>query len=190
MISEPPEYDPITVWQSQRQHDVPSQQDILRRSREYEAKIRRASVIFGVALLLHLALSITEDIGGFKGRIWWVGVIRFALMIVWVYNIPSSAGRRDSSSLMFLTSSAITPVFDFYRRQLQHRRDYFRDDYRRILQVGLIGVGFVLYSIFYPSLFLVFGIPLAVCAVLIYKRRQLELPKIQEELELLDRLNL
>jgi len=41
MISEPPEYDPIAIWQNQQKHVPPSFQDILMRARRFEARNRR-----------------------------------------------------------------------------------------------------------------------------------------------------
>jgi hypothetical protein len=187
MILEPPDYDPITVWQSQTEHSAPTLEEILKRADQFKAKNRRGTFIFAVAFILYLGISLTEDFAGIKASIWWVGVIRFALLIVWVYYLPLKTSSTDNSSLIFLRP-AITPVLDFYRRELERRRDYFQDDYRRVLQLVFLGIAFTLYSVFYPSLFLIFGIPLAVWAVLLYQRRKGVLPQIQREIETLDRL--
>jgi hypothetical protein len=188
MISEPPNYDPITVWQSQTEHSTPALEDVLKRAHQFKAKDRRAAFIFGAAFILHIAISLTEDFAGVEGRLWWVGVIRFALLTVWVYYLPFRTFGTNNSSPISLRVAAMTPVLDFYRRELVRRRDYFRDDYRGVLQLVLLGAAFIIYSVFYPRLFLVFSIPLAVWTVLLYKRRKDELPQIQREIETLDRL--
>ena len=187
MISEPPDYDPITVWQNQKEHSAPSLEQILMRANKFKAKNRRGAFIFGLAFGLHLAVSVAQDAAGMRG-IWWVGIIQFALLIVWVYYIPFKTSGADNLSPLSLRTAAMTPVFDFYRRQLEKHRDYLRDDTRGVVQLVIIGIAFALNSLLYPSLFLIFGIPLAVCAAVFYKRRRAELPRIQHELEILDRL--
>ena len=187
MISEPPEYDPIAIWQNQQKHVPPSFQDILMRARRFEARNRRGVLIFSTALILHIAVSIVEDLSGTKSRIWWVGSIRFALMSVWIYFLPFSKSRTDGSSTLFLRGAANTPVLDFYRRQLRRRIDYFQDSLVRKVQIAALLVSFVLYSIFYPPLFLVSGVPFAILTILFYKRRLRELPAIQDELDVVNR---
>ena len=187
MISEPPEYDPKTIWQSQKQHSIPSFEEILMRAHRLKEKNRRRAVIFATALILHLAVSVVEDIAGVDGSLWWVGVIRFALLVVWVYYIPSAPLGIYNSSPLSLRTIAMTPVFDFYRTQLERRRDYFQDGYRTQLQSVLLCAGFILYSIVYPRPFLVFGIPIAIVSALLYKRRNRELPEIKREIDALNR---
>src|SRR5262245_53491517 len=126
MILEPPDYDPITVWQSQTEHSAPTLEAILKRADQFKAKNRRGTFIFALAFILYLGISITEDFAVIKAGIWWVGVIRFALLIVWVYYLPLNASSSDNSALIFLRP-AVTPVLDFYRRELERRRDYFQD---------------------------------------------------------------
>ena len=70
MISEPPEYDPIAVWQNQTERTAVSMDDVLRSAHRLEAKNRRDRLVFGIALSLHLAVSITEDFAGIKTSIW------------------------------------------------------------------------------------------------------------------------
>jgi hypothetical protein len=188
MILDPPNYDPITVWQSQTEHSTPRQEELLRRAGQFKATNRRGSLVFAMAFILHLGISLTEDFAGVRASIWWIGVIRFALMIVWVYYLPFSTSGTNKASPISLRDAGLTPVLDFYRRELERRRDYFQDDYRKVVQWILLGAGFTLYSIFYPKLFLVFAVPLAIWAVLLYKRRVSELPEIQRELAALDRL--
>jgi hypothetical protein len=187
MISEPPEYDPKTIWQSQTQYSIPSFEEIRMRAHRLMEKNRRGAVIFAAALILYLALSVGEDVAGVDGPLWWIGVIRFALLVVWVYYIPSASPAIFNSSPLSLRTIAMTPVFDFYRTQLERRRDYFQDGYRMQLQSVLLGAGFILYSIAYPRLFLVFGIPIAIGSALLYKRRNCELPEIKREIEALNR---
>jgi hypothetical protein len=118
-----------------------------------------------------------------------VGVIRFALLLVWVAYIPIQPLLSSGNSLSIFSPDAGTiPVFDFYRRQLERRRDYFQDDYRKVIQLVIVGFAFILYSVLYPRLFLVFGIPIAVCGIVFHRRRSRELPQIQREIEILDRL--
>jgi hypothetical protein len=81
---------------------------------------------------LHLALSLLPNLTGLPTTLWWVGVIRFALLITCVNFIPFRNDMDNRSSLGFLSAAADTPIFDFYRRQLIHRKDYFQDDARRM----------------------------------------------------------
>jgi hypothetical protein len=187
MISEPPEYDPVTIWQSQAPQSVPSLEDVLMRSRRFQTQNRRHALIFSIALGLHLFVSIAEDLAGTKSTIWWVGAIRFLLMTIWVYFLPFNTARNDQSSTLFLREAATTPVLDFYKRQLQKQRDYFQDNFVRKLQIVFLIVSFILYSIFYPPVFLFFGFPFAIVVAVFFKRRQRQLPRLQEELETLAR---
>src|SRR5262245_40322240 len=109
MISEPPNYDPIAVWQSQTEHTAPTLEEVLKRAGQFKAKNRRGTFIFAVAFILHLGISLTEDFAGYAASIWWVGVIRFALLIVWVYYLPLKTSSTDNSSLIFLRIAAMTP---------------------------------------------------------------------------------
>jgi tellurite resistance protein TehA-like permease len=187
MISEPPNYDPVALWQKHSEFTPPSLQDMRRRADNFDAEIRRGRMIFATALVLHLAMSLLPNLTGLRTSFWWFGVIQFALLITWVTFIPFRNGMNNQFSLRFLISAADTPVFDFYRRQLIRRRDYFQDDARRTVQIIVLGFNFILYSVVYPKLFIVFGLPLLFFALLLYKRRKFELPKIQQELQLLDR---
>src|SRR5262245_21672090 len=128
MMGGPPDYDPRTVWQNQKEHAAPSLEEIMTRAEEFRRKSRRGAHVFWIALLLHLAVSVAEDFAGIK--VWWVGVIRFALFITWVAYIPFRG--LDDASPTILRIAGTTPVLDFYRRQLQRQRDYFTDNYRRI----------------------------------------------------------
>jgi hypothetical protein len=186
MIAE--EFNPITVWQSQTSLPAPTMEQIDMRARSFERKNRRRNLVFCIALSMHLGVSLVEDATDAKGAIWWIGVLRFALFITWVAYIPFRSHDKDASSLTFLRIVALTPVLEFYRKQLEQQRDYFQDDYRRKTQFIAIGAGFILYSIFYPSLFLVFGIPIVIGAAVFYKRRRDELPEIRRELAELRRL--
>jgi hypothetical protein len=161
--------------------------DLQRRSENFEAQHRRGHLIFVTAITLHLAVSLLPNLTGLPTSLWWVGVIRFALLIIWVSFIPFKQETDNHLSLGFLSAAADTPVFDFYRRQLVRRRDYFQDNSRRTIQIVVFGLSFVLYSAVYPRLFILFGLPLLFFALLVYKRRKFELPKIQQELQLLDR---
>jgi hypothetical protein len=185
MIAEPPEFNPIAVWRNQTVPPAPSLEAIAARARAFAAKNRRHTLIFSIALALHVTVSVIEDATVAKGSIWWLGVIRFALFVTWVVYIPF---RKDEASLTSLRVAALTPVLDFYRTQLERQRDYFQDDLRRKTQFIALGVGFILYSLFYPSLFLVFGIPIIAGAAIFYKLRRSELPEIQRELGTLRRL--
>jgi hypothetical protein len=188
MIADTPEFDPIAVWQGQASPSAPLVEDITERARAFEARNRRRAIVFGLALGLHLAVSLVEDARVAKGSIWWVGVIRFALFTTWVLYLPFRPGDADDVSRTSLRLSGLTPVLDFYRRQLERQRNYFQDDHHRKTRFIALAVGFVLYSIFYPSLFLVFGIPIIVGAAAFYRRRRAEAPEIQHELEILQRL--
>src|SRR5262245_41362694 len=108
MILEPPNYDPIAVWQSQTEHSAPTLEEICRRARQFNARNRRDALIFAAAFILHFAISLTEDFAGVSASIWWVGVIRFALLIVWVYYIPFKSSDTDNSSPIFLRVAAMT----------------------------------------------------------------------------------
>src|SRR5262245_61954261 len=151
MNPELPKLDPLAIWQSHSaDHAVPSLREISARAGEFEAKTRRRSLHFWIAAALYLAASITEDFGGVKGTIWWVGVIRFGLFVLWVLYIPFRKGAADDTLHRLSRLGGTTPVLDVYRTQLVRLRDYFRDSYRAKLQAGLLVVGFIFYSIFYP----------------------------------------
>ena len=187
MTNQPPDFDPIAVWQNTREHSAPSLEELMDRANQLRERQRRDGLIFVIAFVLHLVVSLGEDFLGIEGNLWWVGVIRFALLLLWITYIPFPIGSLDNPSLTVLRIAGTTPVVDFYRSQLLRRRDYFRDDNRRVFQwIGILG-GSTLYSILYPRLFVVFAIPLAVGATLIYRRRQRELPEIQRELDELER---
>ena len=188
MIPEPPNHDPLAVWQSHTDVAVPSLQEILARAAGFEAKTRRRSLFFWIAAALYLAVSITEDFAGVKGSIWWVGVIRFGLFVLWVLYIPFRTRAADEPLQTFSRLAGTTPVLEVYRRQLVRLREYFRDSYRGKLQAGLLAVGFIIYSIFYPTLFLIFGVPLALVGTVAFKRRRNEIFAIEREIETLDSL--
>ena len=187
MIPEQPNHDPLAVWQSRKDDAVPSLQEISARAGEFKAQNRRRSLIFWIAAALYLAVSITEDFAGIKRNIWWVGVIRFGLFVLWVLYIPFRKGTEDDSLQTFSRIAGTTPVLEGYRRSLVRRRDYFRDSYRAKLQVGLLVIGFVIYSIFYPALFLIFGVPSAIAGVVAFKRRRNEISEIEREIDALHR---
>ena len=183
MTTDQPDHDPLAVWQSQAEDGAPSLREISARARRFEAQNRRRTSIFWIAAALYMAVSITEDFRGSKGTIWWIGAIRFGLFVSWVLYIPFLKGTSDES----LRIVGATPVLDTYRASLQRRRDYFRDSYRARLQPGLLLAGFVIYSIFYPPLFLIFGVPTAVAGAVAFKRWRIEISEIEQEIELLDR---
>jgi hypothetical protein len=188
MSDEHPEYDPKALWQQESEHARLSMEEIVARSEELKRKNRRDMATFSVALLLYAAISITEDISNIEGNLWWVGAIRFALLIVWVYYLPVGFAGTNYLSPIQLQTSGMTPSFEFYRKQLERRRDYFGDGYRTGLQWAFLTLGIVLFSIAYPPLFLLFGIPLAITAAVVFIRKKREMPHIQREIETLNRL--
>jgi len=181
-------FDPIAAWQNASDTAAPSLEEISSRAQRFQAKARRNAIIFSVAFVVYVAISLGEDLAGIEGSLWWVGVIRYALFLTWVLYMPFRVGSIDESSLAFLRLSGTTPVLDFYRRQLQRQRDFFRDNSQRMVQFVAIVFGTTIYCVVYPRLFLVFAVPIIVASVLIYQRRRTELPQIQTELEALDKM--
>ena len=54
MILEPPNYDPITVWQSQTEHLAPSLEEILNQARQFQEGIGAAPLFAVILLLLYI----------------------------------------------------------------------------------------------------------------------------------------
>src|SRR5262245_36971270 len=127
-------FDPAALWRSATESPRPSLDEIRIRAQQFRTKGRRNAVVFAVAFVLYLIVSLGEDFVDIEGSLWWVGVIRYVLFLTWILYMPFKVGGIDESSLAYLRFSGNTPVLDFYRRQLQRQRDFFRDNVQRMVQ--------------------------------------------------------
>jgi len=190
MASEPPENDIRSKWQNQPNETTRmSIEEIRQKAWKLQRKARReVLVLYGFALLFVVFFGMSfvkaNDTLSRAG---------FALMVVSALYFPYQAQKRlwpRSES----TESASTTGLDFYRRELERRRDYWRHIW------GLLGPLFfssgvvllaVLKAMKNPGLWLnllPFTLLLAIWAASFIPLRKRELRKIQREIDTVDAL--
>jgi hypothetical protein len=192
VTSEPPTNDIRTKWQNQpnEPNGIPVE-EIREKAQKLQRKARREVLLFYAFALLFVV---------FFGRSFartheTLPRIGLSLLIAWSLYFPYQAQKRiwPRSSAAKVAS---TTSLDFYRRELERRRDYARHVWQWLLgpiffSLGIFLLPAVIKAIQNPRLWLnllPFGLLLAIWSALYCPLRKRELRKLQWEIDALDTL--
>jgi hypothetical protein len=190
VTSEPPSSDLRTTWQNQP--DEPGRiplEEIRQKAEKLQRKARREVLLFYAYGLLFVfffgrSLARTNET---------LPRIGLSLLIAWSFCFPYQAQKRiwPRNSAAALAS---TTCLDFYRRELERRRDYTRHVWRWLLGPLFFSLGVFLLPalikaienpVFWLKL-LPFGLLLAIWAAVYFPLRKSGLRKLQREIDALN----
>ena len=192
-MTEPPADDEIRgLWQNQPlELGKMSLEEIRQRAQRLQKKNRREVLLF-CAFALLLVFFFSRSLARSHETLPRVGL---ALLIGWAVYFPYQAYRRiwPRSSA---AEAALTTCLEFYRKELQRRRNYTQQIWQWFLGPLFISLAVfllpaVVKAIDSPSRWLnllPFGLLLALWAAVFFPRRRRELRKLQQELDGLDTL--
>jgi hypothetical protein len=182
-----------TLWQTQPvEGGHMSIDDVRRRARALESKIRRQDAI--------MMLCAIVNTGAFAALMWYLPQLRIvsAIVIATVIVIAVQYLRRRPSrrAIDYVTSSACNPCVDFYRTALQRKRDMARQLWLWFMPPAILGqlaliVGFVIAPPNVPRRLVLMALPFWILTDVIifvfgWRNAQREANKMQRELDSLD----
>ena len=180
--------DPKNIWNSQHTDVQPiSVEDLRSRAGRHEWKRRVRRVAFIGAFMLYMAISIGVRMTNNQPHaehVGWLGVIMFALLLTWVLGFRYYVADRPTS----LGINAAAPGLDFYRRELQSQLEYFQDKRRWLPGLMLVVSSFIVTIAVDSRIALPLGILLVIFAGIWYWQWKQELPRLQDELRSLGRI--
>jgi hypothetical protein len=190
-MTDPPVEDEIrTLWQNQSLELAKmSVEEIRRRAQRLQRKNRREVLLF-CAFALLFVLFFGRSLASTHETLPRIGL---ALLIAWALYFPYQAHKRiwPRSSA---AEAASTTCLEFYRRELQRRRDYTLHVWQWFLgplsfSLGVFLLPAVITAFNSPTRWLnllPFGLLLALWAAVFFPRRRRELRKLQQEIDGLD----
>src|SRR5262245_48398778 len=129
MDQEPMTLDFGGIWQSQPITEVQiSPEDIRERVAKSEATTRRGFQLFAVSAVLHILIHIGRQFmaqGEFSGP---VGVLELTTLLILLAYWPYQYAWKTHWPMSILPETRATPGLDFYRRQLELRRNFYAGD--------------------------------------------------------------
>jgi hypothetical protein len=192
VMTEP--HDVRTLWQTQPpEEESISMDDIRRRARALEGKVRRQDAI--------MVLCAVTNIAAFIAVMWYLPHLRIvsAIVIATVIAIVSQYWRRRPSrqqAIDSLTSTAVNPCIDFYRSALLRKRDMERQLWAWFLPPAILGqaalmIGFVIAPPNVPRRAILMALPFWILTDVIifvvgWRNAQREANNRQRELDSLD----
>lgn len=185
--------DPGALWRSQpkEEHQMHAHRIVNRRARELHSRTR-AEIITGVAAPILFIAVIAWRFGFANDRIVALG---FALIVVWIV-VSLYAMRRRIWGLPEPTLDAVAAVsIDYYRHELQERRDHLRSLWLwhgPMLLACIVFLGAVLGRVWPVYQRMVNALPFVVLLVVwsalnLWQRRR-QANELQRELDELDQL--
>lgn len=192
MGNEPPTNDPMNIWQSQpTEPSKMTLEEIRRKAQELQTKTRReflANAAMSLALIAFCAWSFAKSNSGVQRT-------GFALAIAWSV-IAQHPGYRRMRSATLAGDAALASSLEFYRRELERRRDQFRQPWRWFLGPILIAIGsFLLPAVMgvirNPDLFpnmVPFLVLFSVWIAIFFTKTNREVRRLQREIDELNAL--
>jgi hypothetical protein len=179
-----PDDDPKTIWQNQTIQGASVTVEQLRdRAQTLDRKMRRGTFIGGMSFVLHLLCHVLQQVVDRPEFTGWIGVVEVGtlaiVLLYWPFQYASLANRP----LSVVPHAGAAPGLEFYRRQLELRRDWFPEYYPSGFTPILIGFIFVIHTLRYPAYMIPIGVLWTVVGVFLYVRKRRERPVILRELE-------
>jgi hypothetical protein len=183
------ETDPKDVWKSQpTDARMISAAEIRNVARRANRKTRLRRFIGAAAFVLYFSISILVRISSDQRHAdlaGWTGLIRFALLIIWVSGLRYYV---DPGLVSLNLNAGELAGLDYYRRQLLVQLDYFRTPYRWLPMFLLVVLSFAAAAAVDRLLVIPLGVLFAVFAGVSYWQWKRESPQLQEELRAIQAL--